>query len=288
MSGRLVVCPTPIGNLEDVTLRVLSALREADVIACEDTRRTRVLLERYGAGGELVAHHEHNERRRAPELVERMRADETVALVSDAGMPLVSDPGYVLVRACVAAGVAVEVLPGPSAALAALVASALPSDRWRFAGFLPRRKGDLRAVLSEPGGTLVAFESPHRVVGTLATLAELDPDRPVAVCRELTKVHEEVVRGPARELAARFAERAPRGEVALVIGGSEQRPRGADVPPAGLDALVRLVEAGARPRAAAGVVAELTGESANRLYRALVSNRDEAADEAAGGAREAN
>ena len=144
VTGRLVVCPTPIGNLEDVTLRVLSALRDADVIACEDTRRTRVLLDRYGAGGELVPYHEHNEDRRAGELVERMRAGTTVALVSDAGMPLVSDPGYVLVRACVAAGVAVEVLPGPSAALAALVASALPVDRWRFAGFLPRKRGELR------------------------------------------------------------------------------------------------------------------------------------------------
>ena len=276
VNGRLVVCPTPIGNLEDVTLRVLSALRDADVIACEDTRRTRVLLERYGASGELVPYHEHNERRQAAELVERMRRGGTVALVSDAGMPLVSDPGYVLVRACVAAGVAVEVLPGPSAALAALVASALPADRWRFAGFLPRRRGDLRAVLTERGGTLVAFESPHRLAATLATLAELDPQRAVAVCRELTKVHEEVVRGTAQELAARFSERAPRGEVVLVVGAPVERRSGADdEPPAGLDALSRLVAAGARPRVAAGVVAELTGESANRLYRALVAARKE-------------
>ena len=129
MPGRLVVCPTPIGNLEDMTLRVLSALRDADLVACEDTRRTRVLLDRYGVKARLVSYHEHNERRRAPELVERMRAGETVALVSDAGTPLVSDPGYVLVRACVAAGLEVEVLPGPSAALTALVASALPADR---------------------------------------------------------------------------------------------------------------------------------------------------------------
>src|SRR5437773_3363503 len=159
-AGRLVVCPTPIGNLEDVTLRVLAALREADVVACEDTRRTRTLLHRYGVSAPLVSYHEHNEERRAAELVKRMRAGAVVALVSDAGMPLISDPGYVLVRACVAAGVAVEVLPGPSAVLAALVASALPSDRWRFAGFLPRKKGELRRALSEPGGTLVAFEAP--------------------------------------------------------------------------------------------------------------------------------
>jgi 16S rRNA (cytidine1402-2'-O)-methyltransferase len=273
--GRLVVCPTPIGNLEDVTLRVLSALRDADVIACEDTRRTRVLLDRYGAGGDLVPYHEHNEDRQAGELVERMRAGATVALVSDAGMPLVSDPGYVLVRACVAAGVAVEVLPGPSAALAALVASALPADRWRFAGFLPRRRGELRAALSEPGATLVAFESPHRIAATLATLAELDPERPAAVCRELTKVHEEVVRGTASELAERFAERSARGEVVLVVGPSSRRARSEDEAPAGLDALARLVEAGARPRPAAAVVAELTGEGANRLYRALLASRAE-------------
>ena len=144
--GRLVVCPTPIGNLEDVTLRVLSALREADVVACEDTRRTRVLLDRYGVDGSLVSYHEHNERERASELVGRMRDGQIVALVSDAGMPLVSDPGYVLVTACVAAGLAVEVLPGPSAALAALVASALPADRWTFAGFLPRRRGELERL----------------------------------------------------------------------------------------------------------------------------------------------
>jgi len=271
--GRLVVCPTPIGNLEDVTLRVLSALREADVVACEDTRRTRVLLDRYGVSARMVSYHEHNESSRAAALVERMRAGETVALVSDAGMPLVSDPGFVLVRGCVAAGVAVEVLPGPSAALAALVASALPADRWRFAGFLPRKKGELRDALSEPGGTLVAFESPRRVGATLAVLAALDPARPVAVCRELTKAHEEVVRGEAATLAERYLAQPPRGEVVLVIGPAPAQP--ASGPPAGLDALRRLVEAGARPRPAATVVAELTGGRANELYRALTAQEEE-------------
>ena len=216
----LVVCPTPIGNLEDVTLRVLSALRDADVVACEDTRRTRTLLDRYGVSASLVSYHEHNEERRAAELVKRMQGGDTVALVSDAGMPLVSDPGYVLVRACVAAGLPVEVLPGPSAAMAALVASALPADRWRFVGFLPRKKGELRRVLSEGGGTVVAFESPRRVPATLALLAEIEPGREAAVCRELTKVHEEVVRGSARELAERYAGAPPKGEVVLVLGPS--------------------------------------------------------------------
>ena len=268
MSGRLVVCPTPIGNLEDVTLRVLAALREADVVACEDTRRTRVLLDRYGVGARLVSYHEHNEDRRAAELVERMRAGEVVALVSDAGMPLVSDPGYPLVRACVAAGLPVEVLPGPSAAITALVASGLPANEWRFAGFLPRKRGELRSLLAESEATLVAFESPRRVPGTLALLAELDPEREVALCRELTKLHEEVVRGTAAELAERFAQAPPRGEVVLVVGPASAEPGGPDA--AAVDALRRLVAAGAQPRKAAAVVAELTNTSANALYRELM------------------
>ena len=270
--GRLVVCPTPIGNLEDVTLRVLSALRDADVVACEDTRRTRVLLERYGVQATLISYHEHNERERAAELVERMRGGEVVALVSDAGMPLVSDPGYVLVQGCVAAGLEVEVLPGPSAALAALVASALPSDAWRFAGFLPRKRSALVEVLESPE-TVVAFESPRRVGASLEVLASIDPSRPVAVCRELTKLHEEVVRGTAASLAERYAGEPPRGEVVLVIGGAPPR---SGVDPAAVDAVRRLVDAGARARVAAGVVAELTGVPANALYRAVAEGRSSA------------
>jgi 16S rRNA (cytidine1402-2'-O)-methyltransferase len=269
-SGRLVVCPTPIGNLEDVTLRVLSALREADIVACEDTRRTRVLLDRYGVKARLVSYHEHNEDRRASELVARVREGETVALVSDAGTPLVSDPGYVLVRACVAAGLPVEVLPGPSAALTALVASGLPADEWAFAGFLPRKRGELRRALAAQSGTLVAFESPRRLPGTLAALAELDPDREVAVCRELTKAHEEVVRGTASELAARYAGKPPKGEIVLVLGPPPTAAGGAPDPTA-VDALRRLIDAGAQPRKAAAVVADLTGAAANDLYRSLTS-----------------
>ncbi len=268
MRGRLVVCPTPIGNLEDITLRVLSALRDATVIACEDTRRTRVLLERYGVSAKLVSYHEHNETARAAQLVERMNAGDVVALVSDAGTPLVSDPGFVLVRGCVAAGLAVEVLPGPSAALSALVASALPSDTWRFVGYLPRKKGTFGELFRAPE-TIVAFESPNRVAASLAALAEIDGERPVVVCRELTKLHEEIVRGTAAELAARYAEAPPRGEVVLVVGGA---PAGEpDLGPA-LAALRRLVEAGAKPRPASSVVASLTGVKANALYRALMAD----------------
>jgi 16S rRNA (cytidine1402-2'-O)-methyltransferase len=263
VSGRLVVCPTPIGNLEDVTLRVLSALRDADVVACEDTRHTRGLLERHGITANLISYHEHNERPRAAELVERMLGGEVVALVSDAGMPLVSDPGFPLVQGCVAAGVAVEVLPGPSATLTALVASGLPSDAWRFAGFLPRKRSGLEAAFAAPD-TLVAFESPRRVGASLAVLAEVDPSRPVAVCRELTKLHEEIVRGTAAELAARYAETDPRGEVVLVVGGAPA-PSGLD--PAAVEAVRTLVDSGARAKTAAKVIAELTGGSANALYR---------------------
>jgi 16S rRNA (cytidine1402-2'-O)-methyltransferase len=266
--GRLVVCPTPIGNLEDVTLRVLSALRDADVVACEDTRRTRVLLDRYGVSATLVSYHEHNEQARSSELVARMRDGAVVALCSDAGMPLVSDPGYVLVQACVAAGLGVEVLPGPSAALAALVASALPADTWRFVGFLPRKKGELTALLGAPE-TIVGFESPRRVAATLAALADLDPERPVAVCRELTKLHEEVVRGRASDLAARYAKEDARGEVVLVFGGAPAVDGDLE---AGVEALRALVEAGAKARPAAAVVARLTGTSANALYRALTGS----------------
>jgi len=261
----LVVCPTPIGNLEDVTLRVLSALREADVIACEDTRRTGVLLERYGVQASLVPYHEHNERERTPDLVARMQDGAVVALVSDAGMPLVSDPGYLLVQGCVAAGLEVEVLPGPSAALAALVASALPSDVWRFVGFLPRKRAGLVEVFASPE-TVVAFESPRRVAASLAVLASIDATRPVAVCRELTKLHEEVVRGAAGELAKRYAETDPRGEVVLVIGGAPPRT---GVDETAVDAVRRLVAAGAKPRAAASVVSDLTGAPANALYKAV-------------------
>jgi 16S rRNA (cytidine1402-2'-O)-methyltransferase len=261
--GRLVVCPTPIGNLEDITLRVLRTLREADVVGCEDTRHTGRLLERHGIKARLVSYHEHNERARARELVGRIERGEVVALVSDAGTPGVSDPGEVLVRACADAGLPVEVLPGPSAAVTALVASGLPTARWRFAGFLPRRAGDLRRELDRTGDeTLVAYESPRRLAATLATLAELDPDRPTAVCRELTKLHEEVVRGSAAELAERFAG-GTRGEVVLVVGPGAGD--GAEVE-AARAAVEGLVEAGAKRRAAAAVVASLTGVPANTLY----------------------
>lgn len=268
--GRLVVCPTPIGNLADVTLRVLETLRVADVIACEDTRRTGLLLAHHSvAAPTLVSLHEHNELARAPSLVARALGGELVALVSDAGMPSVSDPGYVLIREALRSGCAVEVLPGASAVLVAVVASGLPADTWRFAGFLPRKSSDLTTALTS-AETVVAFESPRRLVRTLTTLASVDPSRPLAVCRELTKLHEEVVRGTATEVTAHFEKHDPRGEIVLVIGPAPPSTAAFDT---AVEAVASLVESGAKPRPAARVVADLTGVPANTLYEAL-QNRD--------------
>jgi len=264
--GRLVVCATPIGNLEDVTMRVLDALRGADAVACEDTRHTRLLLERHDISTRTVSLHEHNERSRAGELVERMRSGDTVALVSDAGTPLVSDPGFALVRACIEAGIEVEALPGPSAVLAALVVSGLPSDRWLFVGFLPRPRGQLSDLLAGATDTLVAFESPARLAKTLELLALQDPARAVVVCRELTKLHEEVRRGSAAEVAAYYRAVPARGEVALVVGAAEA---GRAPMQDALAALRELIDAGAKPRPAAAAVAKLTGLRANELYREI-------------------
>jgi 16S rRNA (cytidine1402-2'-O)-methyltransferase len=267
--GRLVVCPTPIGNLEDVTLRVLAVLARADAVACEDTRHTKVLLDRHGLAVPLVSLHEHNERARAPGLVARVQAGDLVALVSDAGTPLISDPGFMLISACLQAQLAVEVLPGPSSVVTALVSSALPSERWRFVGFLPRGRAQLEDLLAHSEETLVAFESPRRLAATLRLIAAREPGRPAVVCRELTKLHEEVRRGSAAELAEYYGAQPARGEIVLVLGAAsagEARREEA------LGALNELVAAGARKRPAAAAVAKLTGMRANELYRELMGD----------------
>jgi 16S rRNA (cytidine1402-2'-O)-methyltransferase len=272
--GRLAVCPTPIGNLQDVTLRVLQTVASADVVACEDTRRAGLLLRRHGIAAALVSLHEHNERARARELVARVREGALVALLSDAGTPVVSDPGFALVRACLDAGVKVEVLPGASAVITGLVASGLPAERFCFAGFLPRKRAALAALIGGNSETLVAFESPRRLPATLALLAELDPTRPAAVCRELTKLHEEIRRASVAELAADYGARragAPiRGEIVLVLGAASPQ-RTAQT--AAVQALAELVDAGARARPAAVALAKLSGLAANELYRELVRSR---------------
>jgi 16S rRNA (cytidine1402-2'-O)-methyltransferase len=266
----LAVCATPIGNLEDVTLRVLAELRDADVVLAEDTRHTRTLLERHDIRARLLSYHEHNEAARVAELLPRLEAGERVALVSDAGLPGISDPGVRLVRAAREAGVPVTVLPGPSAVETALVASGLGAERYAFVGFLPRKAGEQTALWQELAAwpwPVVAFESPQRLPATLGSLAAVAPERLVAVCRELTKRFEEVAVGPAVELAARFAE-PPRGEITLVIapgaGDAHAGEEGARA------AVAELVAAGTPRRVAADVVARLTDTSKNDLYRSTL------------------
>jgi 16S rRNA (cytidine1402-2'-O)-methyltransferase len=264
--GRLTVCPTPIGNLDDLTPRVRDALGACDLVACEDTRRTGGLLHGLGIDVPMAVIEAHREARATAGIVARLAAGERVCLVTDAGMPLVSDPGATLLRAALDAGAEVEVLPGPDAVTTALVASGLPADRFAFLGFLPRGATAIRRVLDEADGwgvTLVAFESPQRLPATLALLADREPGRPAAVCRELTKRHEEVARGTAAELAARFAA-APRGEVALVLGAAAATPAAdEDVE----RALAALRAGGLGARDAARLVAALTGRPARGLYR---------------------
>jgi 16S rRNA (cytidine1402-2'-O)-methyltransferase len=261
----LAVCATPIGNLEDVTLRVLTELREADLVLAEDTRHTRGLLERHGIKARLLSYHEHNEAARVAELLPRLAAGERIALVSDAGMPAISDPGARLVRAALDAGILVTVLPGASAVETALVASGLAGGRYAFVGFLPRKAGELEALwreTSEWGCPVVAFESPHRLTASLRSLAAFDAGREVAVCRELTKRFEQVARGTAAELADRLVE-PPKGEITLVVGAGAAEPD----PESARRAVADLVAAGTPRGVAAEVVARLTDTSRNDLYR---------------------
>ena len=262
----LAVCATPIGNLDDVTMRVLEELRSADVVLCEDTRHTRGLLERHGIEARLLSYHEHNEAKRTAQVLPRLEAGERIALVSDAGMPGISDPGARLIAAALDAGVPVSVLPGPSAVETALVASGLAGERFQFLGFLPRGERALAALWRELVAwphPVVAFESPQRLPLTLRSLATVDPGRVVAVCRELTKRFEEVVRGRAEEVAEHFSD-APKGEVTLVLGPG--RPETGDEA-AAAEAVSELVASGVSRRCAADVVSRLTGVARNELYR---------------------
>jgi 16S rRNA (cytidine1402-2'-O)-methyltransferase len=261
----LAVCATPIGNLQDVTLRVLEELARAEVVLCEDTRRTRILLERHDVEARLLSYHRHNEAARTAEILPRLQAGAEIALVSDAGLPGVNDPGARLIAGALEGGIPVTVLPGPSAVETALVASGLVSERYQFLGYLPRAAAARDALWEELARwphAAVAFESPKRLPASLTALAEKLPDRHVAVCRELTKRFEEVVRGPAVEVAARFSE-APKGEITVVIGAGEAEEDGGEAEAA----VAELVVAGVGRRAAADLVSRLTGVPRNRLYR---------------------
>jgi 16S rRNA (cytidine1402-2'-O)-methyltransferase len=264
----LAVCATPIGNLDDVTLRVLEELRSADLVLCEDTRRSRILLDRHGITARLVSYHRHNEAARTAEILPRLEAGERVALVSDAGLPGVNDPGARLIAAALEAGVPVTVLPGPSAVETALVASGLGADRYQFLGYLPRGVRPLGALgdeLARWPDAAVAFESPQRIVESLSALAPSLGDRQVAVCRELTKKFEEVIRGTAADVAARLRQPV-KGEITVVVGPAAAVAAPGDEADAAA-AVAELVAAGVGRRAAADLVARLTSLPRNMLYR---------------------
>ena len=271
MAGTLYLVGTPIGNLGDMSDRARETLRRVDLVAAEDTRRTGRLLASFGIHARTVSLFEGNERVRTEELLDVLREGDDVAVVSDAGMPTVSDPGFRIVRACAEEGIDVRVVPGPSAAIAALVVSGLPSDRWVFEGFPPRRAGERRArlrALRNDERTVVLFESPRRLVPLLRDVLTELGDRRAAVARELTKLHEEVVRGRVAEVLATLADREPKGEVVVVLEGAHARERPA------LEDLVAdalpLLEAGMKKRAAASEVARRHGVPANEVYEALV------------------
>jgi 16S rRNA (cytidine1402-2'-O)-methyltransferase len=275
MAGTLWIVGTPIGNLADLSERARATLASVDLVVAEDTRRTGRLLQHEGIDVRLRSLFEGNERDRTPSIVRALADGQDVALVSDGGMPLVSDPGYRLVTAAIEAGVEVQTVPGPSAVLAALVVSGLPTDRFSFEGFPSRTAGDRRARLAELANdprTLVFFESPRRVARFLGEIATAWGERRVAVCRELTKLHEEVRRGTAGELSKILGEQPLKGEVVVVVEG-DRAGAVQDLDVAVEDAR-GLVDAGARKRDAARAVSERTGVSANELYRRLVERRD--------------
>jgi 16S rRNA (cytidine1402-2'-O)-methyltransferase len=272
-SGVLYVVATPIGNLEDVSLRALRILKEADLIACEDTRQSRKLLEHYAIARPLVSYHEHNEQERAQELIEKLQAGNTIALISDAGMPGISDPGYRVVKLAIENGIPVMPVPGPSAVITALAGSGLPSDAYEFRGFLPAKAGPRRTALEEIRSlphTVVFYEAPHRIVESLEDIVQvLGPERPLVIARELTKMHEEFIRGTGQEVLKVARARELKGEITLLIGKGEGELSGAlkqDLH-ARLDEIMR--EQKLDEKAALKVLAKEQGISKSAVYREL-------------------
>jgi 16S rRNA (cytidine1402-2'-O)-methyltransferase len=279
MSGRLLLCGTPIGNLDDMSPRALRVLTEADVIACEDTRRTLKLLSHFGIRArELVTYHEGNERRAARDLRTRIAGGAVVALVSDAGMPGLSDPGYRLVRACADEGLPIEVVPGPSAAISALAISGLPPARFAFEGFLPRKQGERRKrldALRTEERTLVFYESPHRIESSLEDMAEVLGDRPAALARELTKMHEEVRRNTLPGLLDEVRADPPRGEIVLVVGGAIHEHK-VEADPEDLARRAReLMDAGVERKEALAEVARDARVPKRKVFDALLAEKDQ-------------
>ena len=274
MPGLLYVVATPIGNLEDVTYRAVRVLGEADLIACEDTRQTRKLLDHYGIQKPAISYHEHNEAERTEELVARLQDGTVIALVSDGGTPLVSDPGYRLVRAAIEGGIRVEPIPGASATLAALAASGLPTDAFHFGGFLPPKPGQRAKALEALSGehaTLIFYEAPHRILESLEAVDRVLGTRPVVVARELTKIHEEFLRGTAAELHAQLAWRdTVKGEITLLIGKALAPPPDDTPLDEAVDALVR---AGSPRMDAIKQVARRRGLSKREVYERLLREK---------------
>ena len=268
MSGSLYIVPTPIGNLEDMTFRAVRVLKELDLIAAEDTRHTQVLLNHYDIRTAVTSYHEHNEGAKARELVEQLRQGRSIALLSDAGTPMISDPGYRLVVEAIRAGVQVIPLPGPSAVTAALSAAGLPTDRFDFEGFLPAKKSERRTALEalkKDTKTLIFYEAPHRLKETLADMAEIFGDRQVAIGREISKVHEEFLRGALREILATVEQQTVRGEITLVVQGATS---GAPVSEEGVISEIRqLAENGMRVKEISELVGAHHGISKREVYR---------------------
>jgi 16S rRNA (cytidine1402-2'-O)-methyltransferase len=278
VTGRLYVVATPIGNLADITLRALRVLGDVDVIAAEDTRTTKKLLSHHGIATPLVSYHDHNEVVRTPELLARLRAGESVAVVSEAGTPSISDPGYRLVEAAIGADVPVEPIPGASAVLAAIVVSGLPTDSFVFEGFLPRRGGERRKRLEALAGerrTLVMFESPHRVDASLADMLTVLGDRPAALCRELTKLHEEVRRAPLSQLLASVERTPVKGELVLVVEGAPEAVPDLD---AAVAEVLKRKGAGESVREATRAVAEQRGVARRALYDRVLKEKKTTSD----------
>ncbi|MGI8655376.1 MAG: 16S rRNA (cytidine(1402)-2'-O)-methyltransferase [Pyrinomonadaceae bacterium] len=280
MAGTLYLVATPIGNLEDITYRAVRVLTEVDIVACEDTRRTRVLLDHYGIKAKTISYHEHNEQERAAELALRIEAGASVAVVSDAGTPSINDPGFRLVRECAMRGVTIVPVPGATAFVAALIASGLPTNDFFFGGFLPARSTARRARLAEFRAlptTLVFYEAPHRLAFALADAREILGERDAAVVRELTKLHEEISRGSLSELASKFAdENAARGEIVLVINRAANDNTTANVADdaTSLAARVTAFESeGLDARAALKRAARESGLSRSEAYRRLIAER---------------
>lgn len=265
--GTLYICATPIGNMEDITVRVIKTLKSVDLVAAEDTRQALKICNRYNIRSPLTSYHEHNEKRKGQLLLEKLKAGKSIALVSNAGTPGLSDPGYRLIKACIEQEIRVEILPGPNAAVAALVVSGLPTDRFVFEGFLPRRKGERQKALARlvsENRTMIIYESPHRILSLLEELEVLFRGRRLALARELTKKFEEVIRGTPKEILSQLKNKAPRGELVMVIEGSSERLEYSDEYVR--SRLDRLMAEGLSKRDAIARIAAETGVARRIIY----------------------